>query len=137
MPKIPGNCPACRSGLVITQLSCPNCGTQVQGKYQPDLFSRLEPNDFDFIVLFVKTRGNIKEMERELGISYWSIRSKLNEIVSHLGFDEERPVHDDLPARRQAILEQLNQGTISVQEAAARLDELRVRRNKSGSKRQP
>jgi hypothetical protein len=99
----------------------------VQGKYQPDLFSRLEPNDFDFVVLFVKTKGNIKEMERELGISYWTIRSKLNEIVAQLGLGEAKAQRDELSARRQEILEQLNQGQLNVQEAAAQLDELRGR----------
>jgi hypothetical protein len=130
MPKIPRSCPACSANLIITQLSCPNCGTQVQGKYQPDLFSRLEPNDFDFVVLFLKTKGNIKEMERELGISYWTIRSKLNEIVAQLGLGEGKAERDELTMRRQAILEQLNQGEISVQEAAARLEELRGRKGK-------
>lgn len=132
MPKIPRNCPACTTDLIVTQLSCPNCGTIVQGKYEPDLFSRLNPYDFDFVVLFVKTKGNIKEMERELGISYWSIRSKLNEIVSQLGFEEGRSVRDKLSDQRQAILEQLNQGAINVQEAAARLNELRGKDKKPG-----
>ena len=62
-------------------------GTEVTGQFSPDLFSRLTPNDFDFVVLFLKARGNIKEMERELGISYWTIRSKLNEIVDGLGLE--------------------------------------------------
>jgi hypothetical protein len=135
MNKIPKKCPACNANLNITRLSCPDCGTEVTGSFTPDLFSRLSSNDYDFVVLFLKTKGNIKEMERELGISYWTIRSKLNEIVEQLGFGasetEEAPLsrEADFSNRRQAILDQLNSGQLTVQEAAALLEQMK-RRNR-------
>ncbi len=137
MPKLPRHCPACNASLIVTRLTCPNCGTEVTGSYPPDLFSRLAPNDFDFVVLFVKSRGNVKEMERELGISYWTIRSRLNEIVVQLGLESPAPpasaagaatatpAAETAAARRQQILEQLNAGLLTVGEAAARLEELK------------
>ena len=131
MPKLPRHCPACNASLMVTRLTCPNCGTEVTGSFQPDLFSRLAPNDFDFVVLFVKSRGNVKEMERELGISYWTIRSRLNEIVVQLGLESPAPsataasAAETAAARRQQILEQLNAGQMTVSEAAARLEELK------------
>ncbi len=125
MPKLPRHCPACNSSLMVTRLTCPNCGTEVTGSFPPDLFSRLAPNDFDFVVLFVKSRGNVKEMERELGISYWTIRSRLNEIVVQLGLESPAPPAETDGARRQHILEQLNAGLLTVSEAAARLEELK------------
>lgn len=129
MPKLPRHCPACQSSLLVTRLTCPQCGTEVTGSFPPDLFSRLPPNDFDFLVLFVKSRGNVKEMERELGISYWTIRSRLNEIVVKLGLESPAPPAAGAPAnaaaRRQQILEQLNAGLLTVSEAAARLEELK------------
>jgi hypothetical protein len=76
VPKLPRHCPGCNGSLMVTRLTCPNCGTEVTGSFQPDLFSHLASNDFDFVVLFVKSRGNVKEMERELGISYWSVQAK-------------------------------------------------------------
>ena len=91
IPKLPRHCPACNASLMVTRLTCPNCGTEVTGSFPPDLFSRLSPNDFDFVVLFVKSRVNVKEMERELGISYWTIRSRLNEIVEQLGLESPAP----------------------------------------------
>jgi hypothetical protein len=127
MADIPKKCPSCQSGLVVTQLSCPHCGTQVQGRFEPDIFSRLSANDYDFIVLFLKTKGNIKEMERELGISYWTIRSKLNDLVAELGL-ESNPADEVISARRQSILEQLNEGAISVKEAARLLEALKNKR---------
>jgi len=128
MAKIPRKCPSCNATLEITRLTCPECQTEVIGHYQPDLFAFLAPNDFDFLVLFIKSKGNIKEMERELGISYWAIRNKLNEIVGQLGFDPQ-PAHsaevDKAANTRQEILEQLNDGLLTVDEAAARLSELK------------
>lgn len=125
MAKIPKKCPSCQHDLYITRLTCQNCGTEVTGIYTPDFFWRLSPNDFDFIVLFIKTKGNIKEMERELGISYWSIRSKLNEIVERLGLEGEELEQEQTTNQRQVILEQLNSGLISVQEAAVMLEKLK------------
>ena len=133
VPKLPRHCPACNASLKVTRLTCSNCGTEVTGSFQPDLFSHLASNDFDFVVLFVKSRGNVKEMERELGISYWTIRSRLNEIVVQLGLESPAPSAAPAAAnaganaseRRQQILEQLNAGQLTVSEAAARLEALK------------
>jgi hypothetical protein len=130
MPKIPRKCPACNQNLVISRLTCPDCGTEVSGVYPLELrtgdpLSRLPPNDYDFILLFIRTKGNIKEMERELGISYWTIRSKLNDIVAQLGFGADEKEPTDPAIRRQEILEQLNSGLISVDEAAVQLEKIK------------
>jgi hypothetical protein len=125
---IPKKCPACNNDLVITRLTCSACGTEVAGTYLPDIFSRLSPNDFEFILLFVRTKGNIKEMERALGISYWTIRSKLNDIVQMLGAESAGDAPVDPSTQRQQILEQLNAGLITVPEAAERLERLKTKR---------
>lgn len=127
MARFPKKCPACQSDLVVSRLSCPQCGVEVTGSFPPDFFSRLSAKDFDFVVLFIKSKGNIKEMERELGISYWTIRSKLGEIVAQLGLEEGTSELPNPVERRQEILEQLNAGMISVQEAAALLEKLKQR----------
>jgi hypothetical protein len=132
MPKLPRTCPSCNSHLAVTQLACNTCGTQVHGNFEPDLFSRLSSNDFDFIVLFVKTKGNIKEMERELKISYWTIRAKLNEIITQLGFEAEIPNPEEQAASRQEILEQLNIGALTVKQAAELLEKLKYPRKSPG-----
>jgi hypothetical protein len=125
MAKTPRKCPACAAEMIVTRLTCPKCGTEVLGSFEPDLFARLSPTDFDFVVLFVKSKGNIKEMERELGISYWTIRSKLNEIVDRLGLEPPASDREEATERRQAILERLNQGELTVQEAADLLEQLK------------
>jgi len=129
MPKLPKHCPACSASLMVSRLTCPECGTEVTGSFPLDLFSRLAPNDFDFVVLFVKSRGNVKEMERELGISYWTIRTRLNEIVDQLGLEPQpAPPNQGAAVRRQQVLEQLNNGLLTVSEAAVKLEELKNKR---------
>lgn len=126
MVKIPEKCPSCEGELIITQLECSVCGTQVQGTYKPDLFAKLSSTDFDFVVMFLKTKGNVKEMERELGISYWTIRSKLSDIVENLGLTEDaQGQQETLSERRQAILRRLNEGELSVAEAEELLKSLK------------
>jgi hypothetical protein len=114
--------------MVVTQLSCTQCDTIVLGRFRPDIFARLAPEDLDFVVHFVKNKGNVKEMERELGISYWTIRNKLNEVVEQLGFATTPAETIDeaaLVEERQALLKQVENGEVSPQDAAARLALLR------------
>jgi hypothetical protein len=117
MRKILEACPTCGNPLVVTELSCTACDTVVHGRYAPCPFCRLSPEDLTFVELFVRNRGNVKEMERELGISYWSIRSRLDEVVAALGGDT--PPAPATPGRmqRREVLEQLDRGDITVAEA--------------------
>jgi hypothetical protein len=122
--KIPELCPACSSSdWMITELTCRNCGNKVTVEAEPNLFSLLNPDDLNFITLFVQTKGNVKEMERELGISYWTIRRKLDEIVEFL--NTPRAAVESPKAQRLAILERLRRGEITAQEAAALLESLK------------
>ena len=120
MRKILEECPTCSDALVATELSCDTCGTVIHGRYSPCPFCRLSPENLAFLEVFVRNRGNVKDMERELGVSYWTIRNRLNEVVEEM--DREAvtllPPDPGLKARRQDILEQLNQGKITVAEAA-------------------
>lgn len=119
MRKILEYCPACEGELVVTELSCTQCSTRVAGQFRPTIFSRLSADSLAFLEIFVKNRGNVKEMERELGISYWSIRSRLNDVIAELGFGERPdPATENGQVERQRILEKLDSGQISVQEAA-------------------
>src|SRR5512134_2845301 len=103
MPLIPQSCPSCSSPLVVTQLNCTVCGTGVIGKFELSPFFRLSPESLRFLEVFVRNRGNVKEMERETGESYWAIRRQLDEVIAELGF-AEAPTHDGLSTQRQEIL---------------------------------
>lgn len=120
-------CPACGGSLIITQQTCVDCHTSIVGQFQPTIFSRLVTEDLAFVEAFVRNKGNVKEMERELGLSYWTIRNRLNDIIATLGF-EARPDAPpaDAKAERQAILTRLDAGEISVDEAAQLLKQLNL-----------
>ena len=122
--KILENCPTCSSNLLVTELSCANCETVIHGHYDPCPFCQLSPKNLAFMMEFVKNRGNVKEMEREMGVSYWTIRSKLDEVIAHFGFEDPDTVKKDRSSSSRVILEKLDQGEITVLEAADMLANL-------------
>ena len=123
MPLIPQSCPSCSSPLVVTQLNCTACGTGVVGKFELSPFFRLSPESRRFLEFFVRNRGNVKEMERETGESYWAIRRQLDEVIIEMGIEATKS--DDVSTRRQEILAQLSRGEINVQEATKLLSQIK------------
>ena len=123
MPLVPQSCPSCGSALAVTQLNCTACGTGVVGKFELSPFFRLKPESLKFLEVFVRNRGNVKEMERETGESYWTIRRQLDEVIAEMGYVEES-TPDEISAQRQDILAQLSRGEINVQEATNLLKQL-------------
>jgi len=123
MPLIPQSCPSCSSPLIVTQLTCTSCGTGVVGKFELSPFHRLSPESLKFLEVFVRNRGNVKEMERETGESYWAIRRRLDEVITEMGM--EAPKEEDISTHRQEILAQLSRGEINVQEATKLLSQLK------------
>ena len=112
--KVLEECPSCGGEFEITRLSCTLCDTEVTGRFAPCAFCRLSPETAQFLEVFVRSRGNVKEMERELGISYWIIR--INDLIKELGFETNG--EEDLGRKRHEILARVNQGEISAGEAA-------------------
>jgi hypothetical protein len=124
MSVIPQKCPSCSSSLKVTQLSCASCGTGVVGSFDLSPFLRLSAESLRFLEIFVRNRGNVKEMARETGESYWAIRRQLDEVIQEMGYASDRPSQAELSSRRQEILHQLSQGEISVEDAKNLLTEL-------------
>jgi hypothetical protein len=123
MSVIPRKCPSCSAPLVVTQLSCTKCETNVVGLYEINPFLRLSNENLAFLETFIRNRGNVKEMERESGESYWVIRRRLDEVIAELGYEVE-PVEDELSSHRQEILGRLSKGEINVKEATRLLNQL-------------
>jgi hypothetical protein len=90
------------------------------GLYEINPFLRLSNESLQFLETFIQNRGNVKEMERVTGESYWVIRRRLDEVIAELGYEVE-PVEDELLARRQEILSRLSKGEIDVKEATRQL----------------
>jgi hypothetical protein len=99
------------------------CGTGVVGKFELSPFFRLSPESLKFLEVFVRNRGNVKDVERETGESYWAIRRRLDEVITEMGM--EAPQEDELSTRRQEILSRLSRGEVNVQEATRLLSQLK------------
>ncbi len=84
--QAPGKCPVCNSTLTISKLTCHKCSTTIEGDYKSCEFCRLPKEDLQFLKIFIKCRGNIKDVEREMGISYPTVKGKLNNLIEALGF---------------------------------------------------
>jgi hypothetical protein len=126
--KAPGKCPVCGEKLSITKLGCPKCSTAIEGDFQPCEFCRLPEEDLEFIKVFIKCRGNIKDVEKELGISYPTVRGKLDSAIRGLGYEvstkETVKENEDKASARNEILDQLSKGEITPKEATEKLKNL-------------
>lgn len=118
MRKIIESCPTCNSrGLHISEVTCDACGTQVRSRYRPCPFCALNDEEQTFLLLFVRSRGNLKDVEKTLGVSYPTVRAKLDEIIDRL-----TPPTGPAPARgRRAVLELVQSGQLGAAEALALL----------------
>ena len=128
MRKILERCPTCGGPMTVTRLNCRRCGTIVVSEYEPCAFCKLSPETIGFIQAFVKNRGNLKEMERELGDSYWTLRARLNDVIKELGYHVE-PDEDGLrrSRERREVLQRLEHGEIGVATATELLAQARTR----------
>ena len=120
MRKIIGKCPSCeQSQYEITRLRCRNCGTTVEGTFGLSRLGSLPSEHQEFIEVFVRCRGNIKDVERELGISYPTVRGRLDRAIQAMGYMEQ-----DVEARRGEILDALDRKELSPEEAIQALQRL-------------
>lgn len=111
--NVPGECPVCGGELSIERIKCTNCKTEIIGDFHVSEFSKLDDKQLDFIKTFIKTKGNIKEMEKELGISYPTVRTRLDEISAALGIESG----DESKKDNADILEMLEKGELGIEEA--------------------
>lgn len=128
MLKLFEQCPACGGPLVITECRCANCQLKMQGEFRPPLFATLSDDQLTFIRAFLRVRGNLSEMEKVLGVSYPTIRNKLDEINKSLerieaGANAESDTNPTENARR-AILQKVAAGEISAAEAVEQIKNL-------------
>ena len=137
-------CPVCSNELTVTRLNCRSCGTTLEGEFNVGRFGRLTREQLLLLESFLRSRGNLRDMERELSISYPTVRSRVEALVRALGFgpraDSDEAVDDaaaaaatgagagtptpDINAARQSILERLARHEMAADEAAAAIRSL-------------
>ena len=120
-------CPVCAHELAVTRLRCGECGTTIEGEFGVGRFGRLSRDQVVVLESFLRSRGNLRDMERELGISYPTVRARVEALVRALGFgprdEPDTPpaaatTTDDIAAGRRDILERLSRRELSAEQAA-------------------
>lgn len=112
----PRSCPVCDERLALTRLGCPECGTELSGAFEACEFCPLGPDDRDMLKVFLVSRGNMKELERHLGVSYPTARARFDRLLVRLGYTAPPPT------QRLELLASLARGEIDVSDALERLD---------------
>ncbi|MBT3188164.1 MAG: DUF2089 domain-containing protein [Anaerolineae bacterium] len=112
-------CPVCKDELVVTRLHCSSCNTTIDGRFFSGPFSNLSHKQMEFVEVFVRCEGKITRVETELSLSYPTIRNRLHEVIRAMGYEPGKDeLRDDLDdEKRRNILEDLNAGRISAEEA--------------------
>jgi hypothetical protein len=124
-------CPVCSSELAVTRLLCRGCGTAIEGDFNVGRFGRLSREQLALLESFLRARGNLKELERELKVSYPTVRARIDALVKYLGLGDAASVGDDGTAEvstagrndetvglRREVLERLARHEVTADEAA-------------------
>jgi hypothetical protein len=111
----PRTCPVCTAGLLVTRLGCPACETELSGVFESCEFCGLGTDERELLRVFLVSRGNMKELERHLGVSYPTARARYDELLGKLGLSPAAP------DPRLETLEALARGDIDTEEATRRL----------------
>lgn len=118
MKKVISRCPICNHALAVARLTCDSCDTVIENKFSLSKFDYLSDEELYFTETFIRCRGNIKEVEKELGISYPTVRSKLDGVIKKLGYDTGA---GEQSVKKEEILKALENGEITAEQAIAQL----------------
>ncbi len=129
MYPIPIQCPVCGGELTVTRLKCHNCDVSIEGAFSLGPITRLTPEQWVFIETFIRCEGKITRVEKELNLSYPTVRARLDDVILALGYqpgDEEDEAEEEEATfvsdeERRRILDDLAAGRITSAEAIARL----------------
>lgn len=132
--EVISTCPVCESQLHVTRLHCNTCGTTIEGEFSVGRFAHLGRDQMLLLEGFLRSRGNLRELERELNVSYPTIRGRVESLLRALGLSDGSPLPPAAPAApsepaaprvdastRRSVLERLARKEITADEAAAAL----------------
>lgn len=126
MRSLPSRCPICGGEVYVTRLVCRECETALEGRFTPvspvTAFSQLTAEQLAFVETFVRCEGKINRVEKELNLSYPTIRNRLHAVIQAMGYQPiDEPPAVLSPTERQAILDALDRGEITFEEAMQKL----------------
>ena len=124
MQPLPSNCPLCSGEVTVTKIYCRDCDLTIEGRFTAGVFSQLTPEQLAFAETFIRCEGKITRMEAELGLSYPTIRNRLHEVIRSLGYEPGESDSTGISEQeRRRILESLEKGEISYEDAMRMLEE--------------
>ncbi len=113
--KILEKCPVCGEKLIASELTCTSCASSIKGKFSLSIFDKLTPQEQDFVLIFLKNGGNIKAIEKELNISYPTVKKMLDETCSSLGITSK--IEQEKVLTKEEILTKLKSKEINFEQA--------------------
>ncbi len=118
----PRDCPVCGDQLQITRLGCPSCGSELSGRFASCEYCAMGEQDRQILRTFLVSRGNMRELARDLGVSYPTARQRFAEMLARLGLEEagDRHHHEFGPSRED-VLRRLAAGELDLDEASSLL----------------
>lgn len=121
--RAPSDCPVCGDQLRVTRLGCTSCGTELAGVFRTCEFCALNPADIETLRVFLASRGNLREVEKHLGVSYPTARLRLTQLLMRLGLSGEADAAPPIRPSREDVLAQVAAGDLSPAEAGRLLAE--------------
>jgi hypothetical protein len=115
--KLITQCPVCSSPLKATKLTCSTCGTIIESEFNLSRFEMLTSEQLGFAEVFLKCRGIIKDVEKELGVSYPTVRARLDDVIKALGYKVVEEPASDITN----IIDSLEKGEMSAEEAIKKI----------------
>lgn len=115
----PRACPVCSSDLVVTGCGCPECGTGITGAFRMCRYCALSDDELEMLRVFLVSRGNMRELEKHLGVSYPTTRQRFADLLAKLGLED--PAASARRADRDRVLADVAAGRLSVEEAESLL----------------
>ena len=120
MYKVITSCPVCNKNMKATRLRCSSCKTVIENEFEFSKFDYLSKDQLKFTEVFIMCRGSIKDVEKELGISYPTVRAKLDEVINALGYKSNAKL---IKTSTSDVIDALEKGEISAQEAIEKIKE--------------
>lgn len=122
MNQLVSICPVCQERLTIRRLHCRNCDTSLEGHFELGRLGRLRAEQLEYVETFIRCEGKLNRMEKELGLSYPTLRSRLWDVIRAMGYEVGSDEPDISDEERHRVLDELSSGKITSEEALAMLE---------------
>ncbi|MDO5093328.1 MAG: DUF2089 domain-containing protein [Propionibacteriaceae bacterium] len=118
--QAPADCPVCGDDLIVTRKGCRRCGSELAGEFATSPYDRLDATEHELLRVFLTSRGNLREVEKHLQVSYPTARARFDAILTKLGMNPDAPAESETKAAtpQEQILARVAAGEISAEVGA-------------------